>query len=134
MKNQTKTLSLSMVLVGALAGGLVGITPIATAADASQQLTPELRSELTRVKQSVAFAENLQQEGKHNPRDVYKSLDDATSVLDRLLASKSLAPEVRGKLESIKSGIQTIMGNLDDTTAYTAVRGLLEPMTDNPGE
>ncbi len=134
MKKQAKTTLQSLALVSILGGAIIGVVPTVSADNISQRITPEIRSELVRVKQSVAFAENLQIEVKHDPQDIYKGLDNSLSILDQLLASSSLNPEVRDKLKSIKSGVQKIRRNLNDTAAYTEVRGLLEPMTNNPSE
>ncbi len=96
--------------------------------------TSLIRSELIRVKQSIAFAENLQKEARHDPQYIYASVDDAITIVDKLLSSSSLKSETRTKLEVIKKAIQKIKTNVNDTAAYSEVRSLLEPLTDNPGE
>lgn len=105
-----------------------------SSADDALTLTETMRAELTRVKQNVAFAENLQLEAKHDPQDIYKALDNALAITGKLLSSGSLDLGLKNKLTEIHSGIQTIKANINDAAAYKKVRALLEPLTDNPGE
>ena len=100
----------------------------------SKEISPAVRAKLTRVKQSVAFAENMQIEAKHDPQDIYQGLDNASVIVNKILATDSLAADVKTKLESVKAGIKTIKANLNDKLAYAKVRKLLEGLTDNPGE
>ncbi len=102
--------------------------------NASKTESPLVRSELVRVKQSIAFAENLQKEARHDPKDIYASIKDALAIVDKLLNSNLIDANDRTRLETIKKAIQKINANVNDTAAYAEVRSLLEPITDNPGE
>ena len=102
--------------------------------DSAKSVSPMIRAELIRVKQSIAFAENLQKEARHDPQYIYSSIKDALTIVDKLLSSSTLNADTRSKLEAIKKGIEKINADVNDTAAYTEVRSLLEPLTDNPGE
>jgi len=136
MKHKIKTTMLSLTLTIS-AAGLMGFVPNALAdMGAAPQVTvaPQVRSELVRVKQNVAFAENLQMEAKHDPQDIYRAIDDSIGIVEKLLASSSLSQELKGKLEAVKAGLSRIKHNINDKAAYSEVRSLLEPLADNPGE
>lgn len=145
MKNSNKNSSivshklLSIGLVALLSTGSVYSVFAAdsgsqTKTPSADQVTHLIRAELTRAKQSIAFAENLQKEAEHDPQDIYASIKDALAIVDKLLSTHSLNPDTRAKLNSVKKGILKINANVNDTAAYAEVRGLLEPITDNPGE
>lgn len=105
-----------------------------TAHQNAKGVSPAVRAKLVRVKQSVAFAENMQIEAKHDPQDIYQALDNASVIVNKILATDSLTADVKTKLESVKTGIKTIKANLNDKSAYAKVRKLLEGLMDNPGE
>ncbi len=102
--------------------------------DSAKPVSPMIRAELIRAKQSIAFAENLQKEARHDPQYIYSSIKDALTIVDKLLSSGTVSTDTRSKLEAIKKGIEKINADVNNTAAYAEVRSLLEPLTDNPGE
>ncbi len=133
MKTYLKTAFLSLAVICLLGGALTAPMAAAASSTTVQTLAPAVRAKLIEVKQNVAFAENLQKEARSDPEDIFKSLDNSVSILDKLIADPG-NKGISDQLAIIRDAILRIRENVKEPGSYTEVRTLLEIMTGNPKE
>ena len=93
-----------------------------------KQPDSDVRAELIKAKQHVAFAENMQFYAQSDPADIFKSLDDARAELDKAAASGQLNGKAAAEMDQVKKELAMIRQNPGQRDMYSRIRSQLSHM------
>jgi hypothetical protein len=93
-----------------------------------KQPASDVRAELIKAKQHVAFAENMQFYAHSDPADIFQSLDNAKAELEKAAASGQLNGKAGSELGQVVRELAMIRQNPNQRDVYSRIRSQLSHM------